>query len=234
MNSVMSGETVAQLLDLNRTFYGDFSASFAQSRAKPWAGFAQLKAALPVNYQSVLDVGCGEGRLGRYLAPAEYTGVDFSAELLEFAAQNYAATYHERDLAQAGCLAGLGQFDGVCCLATMQHIPSEQNRVRLLSEMAEHLTSSGRLVIANWQFMSSERQQRKVVDWAKAGISAESVEPNDYLLTWQRNGLGYRYVTLIDEAATERLAALSNLTIESQFRADGKEGNLNLYTVLTQ
>ena len=230
----MSSETADQLRQLNRKFYGDFSASFAQSRAKPWAGFAQLKEALPADYQSILDVGCGEGRLGRYLQPASYTGVDFSAELLAFAAENYPATYSERDLSQPNCLAGLGHFDGVCCLATMQHVPGEHNRVRLLAEMAEHLTPKGRLVMANWQFMSSERQQRKVVDWDKAGISAESVEPNDYLLTWQRNGLGYRYVTLIDEAATVRLAAQSNLTIVSQFRADGKEGDLNLYTVLTQ
>ncbi|MCA9962203.1 MAG: hypothetical protein KC443_24375, partial [Anaerolineales bacterium] len=58
------------------------------------------------------------------------------------------------------------------------------------------------------------------------------VEPGDYLLTWQRSGFGLRYACHIDAGQTARLAADAELRIVHQFRSDGKEGNLSLYTVL--
>jgi hypothetical protein len=64
------------------------------------------------------------------------------------------------------------------------------------------------------------------------GLSSDDVEPHDYLLTWQRGGFSYRYVCLIDEAETAVLAQSSNLQIVTQFRSDGQEGDLSLYTVL--
>ena len=58
------------------------------------------------------------------------------------------------------------------------------------------------------------------------------MEPGDFLLSWQRGGSGLRYVALIDEEATRRLATAAGLRIVDQYRRDGHEGDLNLYTVL--
>ena len=80
--------------------------------------------------------------------------------------------------------------------------------------------------------MDSERQQRKVVDWSAVGIDPQEVEAGDYLLSWKLEGEGVRYIALIDEAETAAMVAQSDLVIVEQFRCDGKEGNLNLYTVL--
>jgi 2-polyprenyl-3-methyl-5-hydroxy-6-metoxy-1,4-benzoquinol methylase len=232
----MKTEIVTRLVALNRTFYTQFAAPFADSRTQPWPGFARLARALPSPCAALLDVGCGNGRLGRYLFTAgtinAYVGVDFSPPLLALGVDHANAQFIERNLVEPDCLSGLGQFDGVACVATMQHVPGVQNRVHLLRAMGERLTLRGRLVVANWQFLDNPRQERKIVPWATIGLADDDVESADYLLSWDRGGQGHRYVAYIDSAAIARMADSAELRIVDQFRSDGHEGNLNLYTVL--
>lgn len=230
-------ERISQyLLRLNERFYREQATSFAESRSRPQPGFHQLLHWLPQPCDYLLDVGCGEGRLGRFLLARRairwYTGADFSAELLATAEAITMGSFHQRDLSKPGCLYGLGQYQAVACLAVLQHIPGQQNRENLIGEMARALTPDGRLFLSTWQFLDSERQRRKVVDWTAVDLTPADVEPNDYLLTWQRDGFALRYVRLIDEAEIDQLAAAAGLQVIAQFRADGKEGDLSLYTVL--
>ena len=233
----MKQEVKDQLLDLNREFYRRFSSSFADSRSSPQPGFHRLPAYFPSGQVNILDVGCGEGRFGRFLNERDlvksYTGVDFSENLLNIARDQFHGEFLLRDLSSMGCLDGLGQYDVIVCLATLQHIPGRDNRLRLLQEMSAHVDKKGKLVLSNWQFLSSERQRRKLIDWSQIGLSIEDVEPGDYLLTWKREGLGLRYVAHIDPKEMKDLAHSLNLVIDDQFRSDGREGDLNLYTVLS-
>jgi SAM-dependent methyltransferase len=227
---------VRRLVALNEVFYSRFAAPFVASRARAQPGFARLLPYVAAGQPRVLDVGCGDGRFGRFLADqgvnAEYVGVDFSAGLL--GAAHGPGRFVRRDLSRAGSLDDLGQFDLVVCLATLQHIPGRDNRARLLAEMAARLGPGGHVALANWQFIASERQRRKIRPWAEADIPADGVETGDYLLSWQRGGYGLRYVALLDEAETQRLADAAGLRVVAQFHSDGREGDLNLYTVVTR
>lgn len=232
-------EAVARrLVALNEAFYERFAGPFAASRAAPPPGFERLLAHLPAAPSRVLDVGCGDGRFGRFLRARDpaidpttgYTGVDFSAPLL--AAGEAPGRLLRRDLSRPGALDGLGSFDWVVCLSTLQHIPGRDRRARLLREMRDCLGLGGRLALANWQFLDSPRQRRKLRPWAEVGLSAADVEPGDYLLAWQRGGYGLRYVAHIDAAATRELAAEVGLRVVEQYRSDGRETDLNLYTIL--
>lgn len=233
----MNEAVVEHLLALNRAFYGRFAEPFVETRAAPQEGFFKLLDYLPPSERRLLDVGCGDGRFGRFCLEhglaAEYTGLDFSAEMLRAAESTFrGGTFLQRDLSRPDCLGGLEAFELVSCLATMQHIPGRQNRLRLLEEMAAHLAPDGRIVLSNWQFLESDRQRRKITPWQQVGLEAEQVEDNDYLLTWQRGGQGYRYVAFIDAAETGEMAHKAGLRTVAQFRSDGREGNLNLYTML--
>jgi 2-polyprenyl-3-methyl-5-hydroxy-6-metoxy-1,4-benzoquinol methylase len=239
----MEDEVRQTLIKINREFYDQFARPFAESRAKPQPGFFHLLEHILPEYESLLDVGCGEGRFGRFLLANElalqYTGVDFTEKLVQYARAGHAGTsglrgtFLVKDLGEPECLEGLGKFDVIVCLATLQHIPGQRQRSQLLIEMGAHLAENGRLLLSNWQFLSSDRQQRKIMDWSEAGLSKEDVDANDYLLSWQREGLGFRYVAQLEEAAIENLASVAGLRIIDQFRCDGREGNLNLYTILT-
>ncbi|NCF66395.1 MAG: methyltransferase domain-containing protein [Chloroflexi bacterium] len=231
----MRDEIVKKLLALNKVFYSRFAVTFAQSRDNPQPGFIDLMDNLPQPCERVVDVGCGNGRFGQflriYLPEFDYTGIDFTADLLTLAAERVEGSFFERDICRPGFLDKLGNFDLIICLATMQHIPGRSNRLQLLLEMKKHLTPTGGIFLANWQFMSSLRQRRKIRDWELVGLNKNDVENGDYLLSWNREGSGLRYVCLIDTNDTAVLAEEAGLTIQNQFRSDGKEGNLNLYTV---
>lgn len=233
----MREQVVQQLLNLNQEFYDAQADSFSGSRVSAQPGFARLLPHLPQPCPRFLDVGCGNGRFAQFLQHhnriGEFIGVDFSEELLADAAQNAVGTFYQRNLLEPGCLAGLGLFPAIACLAVMHHLPGQANRLCLLREMKEHLGENGRLLISNWQFMDSPRQRRKVQEWSQVGLTAADVEPNDYLLAWQRGGFALRYACHIDAAETAELAQEAELTIIDQFRSDGKEGDLSLYTVLT-
>lgn len=233
----MRDDVVQRLLDLNQEFYDAQADSFSGSRVTPQPGFAHLLPHLPQPCPRFLDVGCGNGRFAEFLQShnriGEFVGVDFSEELLANAAKNAEGTFYQRNLLAPGCLDGLGIFPAISCLAVLHHLPGKTNKVHLLQEIKEHLAENGRFLISNWQFMDSPRQRRKVQEWAEIGLTAADVEPNDYLLAWRRGGFALRYACHIDAEETAELAAAAGFSIVDQFRSDGKEGDLSLYTVLT-
>ena len=229
----MDESTRRALIALNAAFYERLAAPFSQSRAMPQPGYARLAPYFPKEEFALLDVGCGNGRFARYLREQGvrfvYAGVDYSEPLLAEARQ-YGFCYR-CDLGQAD-LAALGQFDLIVSLSTVQHIPGRAMRERLIRQMRDHLRPDGAIILANWQFLESPRQRRKIQPWTAAGIAPDAVEDGDYLLSWDRGDYGLRYVALIDVAATQQLVEAAGLRIVEQFRSDGREGDLNLYTVL--
>ena len=84
----MLNATVSLLLDLNRQFYQQFGPAFAATRQRLQPGVVRLLAQLPLQGRW-LDLGCGNGELGRELGrrgfAGSYLGLDFSEELLEAA-----------------------------------------------------------------------------------------------------------------------------------------------------
>src|SRR4030065_2555491 len=81
----MNATTITRLLDLNRQFYQTFALQFSATRQRLQPGVRQVLASLD-SAAHVLDLGCGNGELGRELArrahQGHYVGLDLSAELL--------------------------------------------------------------------------------------------------------------------------------------------------------
>jgi SAM-dependent methyltransferase len=238
----MDKDTIEKLLALNRRFYTALAAPFAASRPAGDPALAIILPHIPERAR-VLDVGCGNGRLGVLLARERpgvaYVGVDASPELLaaarrEAAALAPGAVIVPADVARPGWTEALpaGPFDCAVVLAVLHHIPSFELRARVLRDIGAVLAPAGRLILSTWQFLVHARTRRKVVPWAEAGIAEAELEPGDYLLDWKRGGRGLRYVHLLDEAELQRLAAASGLRVVETFRAGGREGDLGLVAVL--
>lgn len=232
----MDNEIAGRLLALNRQFYCDFAYSFVESRSSPQPGFSRLLDYVPQTLESMVDVGCGHGRFAIFMKafyPALHvTGVDFTSEFIAMASAAVDGRFLEREISRSGYLDGLGRFDLAVCLATLQHIPGRHSRLATVKEIVQHLNPRGRIFLSSWQFMHSERQRRKIVPWSEAGLCAEQVEEHDYLLSWRRDGHGLRYVHFLDAGEVAWLAQESSLAIVAEFRSDGREGDLNRYTVL--
>lgn len=209
---------------------------------------------------TVLDVGCGNGRFARLLdgagIDASYTGVDGSRRLLRLARDSTASLrqvdcqFIQADLACAGWYSdlaadglvkdkGTGKSDQtveaprygvVLCTATLQHLPGYGLRLRLMRDLKR--LSAGNVILSFWQFLSSERFRKRLIDPGEAGVSAADLEPGDGLLPWRQGVDSIRYVHQVDERELRQLASDSGQVVVHSFRADGKESDLNLYAVL--
>ena len=245
----MDPETQARLLALNRAFYAAVADPFDATRQATAPGMVELVRRVPrgdaTHPLTVVDVGCGNGRLARLLAaqaaPVVYVGVDANAALLAHAQAQLAplpgltASFVQADLAQPGweaALPAVGRYDVVACLATLHHLPGYDLRRDVVAVLARLLRPGGVLALSLWQFLDSPRLVAKQVDWAACELDPAAVEPGDALLPWQQGTYAVRYVHQIDAAELARLAQDCGLTISTIYRADGKEGNLNLYALL--
>jgi 2-polyprenyl-3-methyl-5-hydroxy-6-metoxy-1,4-benzoquinol methylase len=240
---MMDQSTIRQLLEINRAFYHDLAEPFAASRSAEQPGLQGVAKRL-AGADTLLDVGCGNGRLAHAVDqagnPVDYTGIDSSSALLRIARQSAAALQHVRaeflqvDVMQADWSSALPRsvYQAVVLLAVLQHIPGWANRRALLASLGALLAADGQIVLSAWQFLSQERLRRKIKPWALAGLDEAALEPGDYLLDWQRNGTGLRYCHLVDEAELRALAQGAGLAVQDVYYGDGADDTLNLYAVL--
>lgn len=100
-------------------------------------------------YQTLLDAGCGEGRLVAYLAPRHeertFVGADVSERAIAL------ANALNPDLSNARFVAEdvndlTEQFDVIACVETMEHIPDE-DMPQFVAGLRARLKPGGRLVV---------------------------------------------------------------------------------------
>ncbi|MFZ6026518.1 MAG: class I SAM-dependent methyltransferase [Chloroflexota bacterium] len=233
----MQTETAQRLLELNRQFYQTFAAPFSATRQRIQPGVRRLLDRL-VAGDSLLDLGCGNGELARVLRrhgwTGRYTGVDFSAGLLQDA-DDAAGVFLQADLASPHWpeRAGIGRqpFAAICAFAVLHHLPGQALRVQFLRQGKGLLAPDGLLFLSNWQFLNSPRLAARVQPWGRVGITPESVAPNDYLLDWRSGGNGLRYAHhfTVDELAG--LAGETGFRVCETFFSDGESGDLGLYQI---
>ena len=252
----MESATVQRLNALTREFYDQHAETFADSRPRLAGGVRQVLAQVRAGAR-VLEAGCGDGKVARWLArqaaPAYYLGVDGSQGLLE-RARHYSAAdaagagrqpppgfrlgeeaFVFSDLAVPDWTAALPAppFDWILAFAVFHHLPGFETRARLMRDLAGRLAPGGRLAMSNWQFLRSPKLRQHVVPWSALGLAEAEVEPGDYLLSWERRGRrGVRYVHLLEEAEARRLARQAGLHVLEVFGADGVSGDLAEYVVL--
>jgi SAM-dependent methyltransferase len=239
--------TARALADINARFYASRAQDFSASREAPWPGWQRLAALLDAEQlplaARVLDVGCGNARLGRFLAAARpalrYTGLDSCRELIAIAraagALGAQPEFLEADLVGEPLAASLGarRFDLIACFGLLHHVPGRAQRRALLTSLLAHLAPGGLLALTCWRLASFTRFRDKIVPWqqARPPIAASQLEPGDHLLPFG-DGDGLRYVHFAHEDETAELLAELSVERVANWRADGKRGELNQYFVI--
>ncbi|RUA18354.1 MAG: hypothetical protein DSY55_00330 [Clostridia bacterium] len=237
----MNDSVRQRLLAINRDFYEDFGASFSGTRFGAQPGWNRIIHYFPKR-GAALDLGCGNGRLAYFLEnhveAVRYVGLEGSEALLAIARektqalQNVTTEFFQMDLSSTAWHRASGYFDVVTALAVLHHIPGFQARADFVRSAGRCMAPNGVLIFSNWRFTHSPRMQRKLIPWQAVGLSDDDVEAGDYLLTWKKDGEGYRYAHQLDETEMRALAAAAELEVVQQFVADGREGDLSLYSVL--
>jgi len=236
----MKPEIAQKIVALNHQFYQSFADDFSETRGRLQMGVLKILERIPPD-SSVLDLGCGNGKVSLQLAQNDfkgtYLGTDFSSGLLDWAAAEipagFQAEFRELDLTAPNWEEFLPPtlFNIILCFATFHHIPSSNMRVSLCNKIRNFIQDDGVLYISAWQFIRSERLKKKILPWDSVNISADEVDDGDYLLDWQRGGSGTRYVHLFNAEELCQLAESSRFKVIESFDSDGEGGNLGLYQV---
>ncbi|MBT3391927.1 MAG: class I SAM-dependent methyltransferase [Chloroflexi bacterium] len=249
----MNPVTVQKLLQLNQQFYQTFAGDFSATRGRLQPGVLRVLETIS-SQDTILDLGCGNGELGRELArrghQGNYLGLDFSPELLDAARAGVQEfpniAYAQANIADIStwdfALMDVGRrtadrnlhpltFNRILSFAALHHIPGREQHLQILNQVHALLPPGGRFIHSNWQFLNSPRLKARIQPWAEIGLSPDDLDPGDYLLDWRRGGYGLRYVHHFGAAELHALAAETGFQMLDSFYSDGQEGNLGLYQV---
>jgi len=198
----MDKKTAKLLNQVNTGFYKQSQAYFNRSRKFSWAGWERLPPLLKFQGQTlkVLDVACGNGRLGKFLikhlpeTKIEYVGVDNNSYLLRQAKKTVKeARLIKQDVLKPWQL-GRDRFDLVAVMGFLHHVAGFENRVKLLQQAKSKLVKNGLLIFTVWQFDASKRLKRKIISWEEfkqktdIKIDLKQLEENDYISGLEKGG----------------------------------------------
>ena len=131
--------------------YNQISDQFSASRGYIWPDLKPFLEDIPEN-SSVLDLGCGNGRLLLGLhKKVNYLGLDQSVQLLQKAKElhpNY--KFLEDDIVSEETWKNLPLYDYIFCIAVIHHLPTHHQHLFLLKQIKKHLKPNGQVLITAW------------------------------------------------------------------------------------
>ena len=134
-----------------KNIYDNIGKEFSSSRQYIWP---DLKPYLKnvKSGSSVLDVGCGNGRLLLGLPEkTKYTGLDISKELLKEAEKAHPEhKFYETDITKESIWKHLPQYDYIFCIAVFHHLPTKKDQLFVLNQIKRHLKPRGKILITAW------------------------------------------------------------------------------------
>jgi len=234
-------DTINFLIEINRQFYQTFGKHFSDTRNRLQPGVLRILKKIP-KHANLLDLGCGNGELWRHLVDSgfqgHYTGLDFSAELLEIAKkksekEKSKVTFIQADITEAGWESIIPDtpVDLILSFSVLHHLPGEITRRNLLKKINVFLKDGGEFIHSEWQFLNSKRLRARIQAWEMINLRPEMVDEGDYLLDWKRGGYGLRYVHHYNEQELNHLAEDCGYEVLETFLSDGENGRLGLYQI---
>lgn len=159
----------------NNPQYDAFAKDFSQSRSHAWPEFELIEAVLgnitckksPEDKVKILDIGCGNGRLFKFLPEdlrekIDYIGADISEGMLEEAkAKNCSSDTHSQNAPQ-WLLQDFAKtwrfedetFDMVISVAAFHHLLDKNSQNFFLQEARRVLRPDGKIFLTTWIFPS--------------------------------------------------------------------------------
>lgn len=196
----MDSKTFNQLIKLNNDFYLHIGPDFDKTRSREWDDWKMLIKNLTLNLKSVkkpevlkiCDVGCGNGRLYKFLTENldykfEYTGFDNNDYLLNVANERYPdAKFIKLDVINS--LYKIKQsYDVVFAFGITHHIPSSEFRGKWVEKLLEITKPNGYIILSFWAFEITKTLNPK--DYSSypqlSKININMLQKGDYFMKWK-------------------------------------------------
>lgn len=223
----MNRQTQKDLQTIVQKNYEEVAELYSETRKKVlWPELTALAQMVKVG-DSVLDVGCGSGKLLQAFSEKEinYLGIDPSGKLLELAraewGENDKRKFAEGDILDLGKLSET-EFDFVFCIAVLQHIPGEKLRIQALRQLRNKVKKDGIIIVSNWNMWSEAFAKKKFVKlifkfFLLKLIGKNKMDFGDVLFDW-KNPQGYsvskRYYHAFRLSELKSLVKKSGLKLE--------------------
>ncbi len=167
----MKNTVAEKLLRMTQDSYALISDKFDKTRRNCWDDFTFFDSFVKEG-MTVLDVGCGNGRLFKYLMQKRaihYVGIDQNPKFIEIARREYSS--HETDpqfytasiLEPESCrVFESRQFDVVFCIAALHHIPTKKLQEQAVAAFKRYLRPGGMLCMENWNMWELRKGKKNV------------------------------------------------------------------------
>jgi SAM-dependent methyltransferase len=175
------------ILEKTKADYESIAAEFSATRSFLWEelkGFGEYVE----ERDSVLDLGCGNGRLFRLFKGRNiyYLGVDASSSLIELARkiwQGAPASFEVRDALEMNYS---GEFDVAFAIALLHHIPSREFRERAVRNIAAALKPGGILILTTWNLWQLRFWPGHVREFIARKFRRSELDFGDLLIPWKK------------------------------------------------
>ncbi len=158
-------QSVQQMYDEIGTHFSRTRQKTYGTKSSNWRVTDKYLAKLQAG-QSVLDIGCGNGKLVSGLPDGvEYVGTDFSRTLLSEAQSLYPGhDFRYGNAIDPEHWIKLSKFDAIFCVAVLHHIPDHDQQVYVLKEAKKHLKKGGFLYLTVWNLWQEKFAQYQIDD----------------------------------------------------------------------
>lgn len=229
----MNKETQQKLLNIVKNNYDEIAADFSQTREKkPWPAVVELASGVASN-ASILEVGCGNGRLVDSLPQnTSYFGTDSSAELIKIAQSKYPdKKFAVIDMLDLSSIPD-HSFDYVFCIAAIHHLPGQSLQIQALEEMKKKLKPNGQIILTAWNLWQNKKFRKPLIKSAISTIfKLNNLEIGDLVFDWKSQdgqAISQRYYHAFTSRELKKLVTKANLKIIKQY-----QDNYNYYLTLS-
>jgi ubiquinone/menaquinone biosynthesis C-methylase UbiE len=157
----MEKKDAKRIMNDLRKDYNLTASSFASSRDRLWPEFSFLFDSAREG-ERVLDLGCGNGRFSQCLEKTDYTGIDFSEELIKEAKKRFP---QKRFLVANVLKLPFKEkfFDKVYSIAVIHQIPSHEKRIEVLQETKRVLKEGGKAFFTVWNMDEETKKSSREI-----------------------------------------------------------------------
>lgn len=229
----MNKNTQKKLLETVSRNYEEIAEGFSETRGKPlWKEVERLVENVEFG-ASVLDVGCGNGRLLRALKDKniKYLGVEPSEGLLvearnEFPDQKFTV----------GNILDLGSvpeydFDYVASIAVIHHLPGADLRIQALKQLKNKIKKDGVIIVTAWNLWAKPKYRKMIFkSFLLKLMGKNNMDFGDILFDWRKDKdkfLSQRYYHAFTKGELKKIVKKAGLKI-SEYKKD----EYNYYLVL--
>jgi len=218
----MKPETIQKILEQTKSDYNTIASDFDQTRSYLWPGLFDFKKYVKAG-DKILDLGCGNGKLRLLFKDlaVDYTGLDNSAELLKIAESRNDFKLAKQNFIQAD-ISSLpladNSFDIIFFIAVFHHIPGNQLRLKVLTEVKRILKPGGVLIMTNWNRYQKEFLGQLIHYTFLKIIGKSDLDFKDIWLPWMQ-GKVHRYYHLFTLGELKKLVIESGLEIQGNYLA---------------